>query len=157
MKCPLCKRRKFDKRDEDYFENTGRCFKCDLEMHKEDLSRERLEKQNSKHPSNLEQHRKFRIENANIMDKKIKMFIKFEEVGRNKFNSTQNKEIKTESLQEAVESCEVEAFAEVQKHLMSGIVELVPKEEDYAEENIYDVCVGDFGRVVGRVIIGRIK
>ena len=87
----------------------------------------------------------------------MKMFIKLEEVGRNKFNANLNEEIKTDSLQEATESCEMKALAEVQKHLMSSIVNLVPKEEEYGEQNSYDVCVGDFGRVVGKVTIGRMK
>lgn len=87
----------------------------------------------------------------------MKMFIKFEEVGRNKFNVTINEEIKTDSLMEAIESCEIKAFAEVQKHLMSGIVELMPMDDDYLDENYYYVCVGDFKRVVGKVTIGRIK
>lgn len=86
----------------------------------------------------------------------MKMFIKFEEIGRGKFNTMWNEDVKTDSLQEAIESCESKAFAEVQKYLLSSVVELVPQEEDYVDINTYDVCVGDFGRVVGRVIIGRL-
>lgn len=87
----------------------------------------------------------------------MKLFIKFEEVGRGKFNTIWSEDINTDSLQVAVESCEVKAFEEVQKYLMSSIVQLRPNEEDYEEVNTYAVCVGDFERVVGKVIIGRIK
>lgn len=85
------------------------------------------------------------------------MFIKLEEVGRGKFNTIWNEEIKTDSLSEAIESCEVKAFEEVQKYLLSSIVELDPLEDDFLDINNYYVCVGDFKRVVGKVVIGRIK
>jgi len=84
----------------------------------------------------------------------MKMYIKLEEVGRGKFNTIWQENINTDSLQEAVESCEAKAFEEAQKYLYSGIVELHPLEEEYQEVNNYYVCVGDFCRIVGKVIIG---
>jgi hypothetical protein len=56
MKCPLCKRRKFNKKDEEYLEHTDRCFKCDFRIHKEDMSRVRNEKLITKHPTDISQH-----------------------------------------------------------------------------------------------------
>lgn len=87
----------------------------------------------------------------------MKLYIKFEEVGRGKFNTIWSEEINTDSLQVAIESCETKAFEEVQKYLMSNVVQLVPREENYGDENTYDVCVGEFPRKVGKVIIGRVK
>lgn len=40
MKCPLCKRRKINEKDFDFIKHTGRCFKCDFEIHKEDMKNE---------------------------------------------------------------------------------------------------------------------
>jgi hypothetical protein len=83
----------------------------------------------------------------------MKTKITYVNIGRNNFNGSEEFDCKTENLQDAVQSCETKAFNEVQKYLMSSIVGLSPNEEEYAEKNTYDVCVGDFGRVVGKVII----
>ena len=37
MKCTLCKRRNFTEQDEDCFKATGRCMKCDIRIHREDI------------------------------------------------------------------------------------------------------------------------
>jgi len=86
----------------------------------------------------------------------MKMSIQLENIGRSTFNAIWSENINTNSLQEAIETCEVKAFEEVQKFLLSSIVNLVPNEEDYLDMNTYDVCVGDFGRVVGKVIIRKL-
>jgi protein-disulfide isomerase len=40
IKCPLCKRRNFNETDKEYIEHTGRCFKCDFNIHLEDMRRD---------------------------------------------------------------------------------------------------------------------
>jgi hypothetical protein len=55
-KCNLCKRKKFDERDIDYIKNTGNCFRCEFEIHKEDMLREHLKKIQTKHPTDLSKH-----------------------------------------------------------------------------------------------------
>lgn len=54
MKCPKCKRRKFDKKDEEYLKHTGRCFICDIKIHREDERRK--SKTSFKSATNLAQH-----------------------------------------------------------------------------------------------------